>query len=326
MHWNEIWYGDAFVPRLVRTVLTPPSWAYTLGWNTYLALYSSGLKRPSRPHRPVLCVGNLTVGGTGKTPLTMFLAEELKLLGYDVAISCSGYGSPASEDAALAPTTDLAAAKWGDEASLLRWKLPGVTLIVGRNRVRAAELCQENFPNSVLLMDDGFQHLPLSKDITILIESSSPNRRCLPAGPYREPFSHRKRATLVLHDEFKIESLPMAFVAASNGQVRPTPARANSLCALGSPETFFDALRSFGVQLETAIAKPDHAPLQEADLFKAISPDLPLVVTAKDWVKLRERVDLDGREILVAEHEVEVRPRSEFASWLQERLNEVVEK
>jgi len=168
-------------------VLSPFAGLYALGWLGYEATYRWGLKRPSAPHHPVVCVGNLTVGGTGKTPTTRYLAELLLGMGREVVASCSGYGSAAAEAAQVAPMGPLSAHTWGDEAALLRYSLPEVPLIVGRRRVLAAELCHQHYPRAVLLMDDGFQHLPLAKDVAIVLDPPRRNRLCLPAGPYREP-------------------------------------------------------------------------------------------------------------------------------------------
>ncbi len=78
MHWTEVWYGDGFGPAAIRTFLTPASWVYSLGWRTYRSLYRAGIKKAAHPHSPILCVGNLSVGGTGKTPLTSFFAKRFR--------------------------------------------------------------------------------------------------------------------------------------------------------------------------------------------------------------------------------------------------------
>src|ERR1700740_2610619 len=180
MHWTEIWDSESPRARLIRIFLAPISFLYALGWRSYLALYQLGLKKPSEPHKPVVCVGSLQVGGSGKTPLTLYLAALLRKLGYEVAIGCSGYGCPASEAAKIAPDGPLKASEWGDEPAMIRELLPEVPLIVGRRRVLAAKLCHASFPNSVLLMDDGFQHLPLQKHLSLLAMPPRKNQRCLP--------------------------------------------------------------------------------------------------------------------------------------------------
>jgi tetraacyldisaccharide 4'-kinase len=322
MHWTEVWFEDDPKSVLIRTVLIPASWLYTIGWNTYLALYRLKLKRPKRPHSPVLCVGNLTVGGSGKTPMTVHIAQVLAGMGNEVVISCSGYGSEASAEATVAPEGPLSAERWGDEAALLRWLLPAVPLVVGRNRVRAAELVTKNYPAAIMLMDDGFQHLPLHKNISILMDWPTVNHHCLPAGPYREPVSHRSRGDLVLPGKFDVDTLPFALIDATE-RVVINPVKANVLCALGSPEKFLEALRKNGIKLGKIELRPDHAPLREGNLFDGFPANEPLVVTEKDWVKIRERSDLANRKIFVVRHGVRVSPEADFAAWLRQKLNEI---
>src|SRR4051812_39429853 len=103
MHWSEVWEASDAGAVAARTILTPASWLYALGWEAYLGIYRIGLKKPSEPHRPVVCIGNLVVGGSGKSPFTLFVAQALRGLGHEVVLSCSGYGSPASQAASVAP-------------------------------------------------------------------------------------------------------------------------------------------------------------------------------------------------------------------------------
>ena len=99
---TEVWHGASGFGRIARFVLTPLSWLYAAGWECYVALYRWGIKRAKRPHRPVVCVGNLVVGGSGKTPLTLHVADLLRSMGRPVVIGCSGYGSSAAVGAAIA--------------------------------------------------------------------------------------------------------------------------------------------------------------------------------------------------------------------------------
>ncbi|HVL40476.1 MAG TPA: tetraacyldisaccharide 4'-kinase, partial [Fimbriimonadaceae bacterium] len=212
MRAEEIWYGDGWKPAAVRTLLTPLSWLYTLGWQSYLGMYRLGLKRPQEPHRPVLCVGNLVVGGSGKSPLVLHLARLLRNLGQDVVVSASGYGSPRAAGASVAPDGPLDPAEWGDEPAMLRWLQPDLPIVVGRRRVLAAQLVARSWPGSVMLMDDGFQHLPLHKHLTLLLDPDIPNSQTLPAGPYREPRVNRSRADLVLPGAFRVQRRSLRFV------------------------------------------------------------------------------------------------------------------
>jgi tetraacyldisaccharide 4'-kinase len=325
MHWTDVWFGDSMAPKTVRTLLTPASWLYALGWRTYQSVYDLGLKKSQAPHQPVFCIGNLTTGGTGKTPVTVFIAHMLHELGFKVVVGCSGYGSSASEGAEVAPQGPISASRWGDEAALLRLSLPEIPLIVGRARVTAAKLCNETYPDSVLLMDDGLQHLPLRKDVKIVLDPDIPNRRCLPAGPYREPWRPQREDELKIPGKFEVRAHPLLFLERWESVV-PNPRKANALCAIGTPGSFMDSLEAAGVQLEQRKILPDHSPLRDGNLFDGLPAEEPLVVTLKDWVKLRERPDLGSRRILVANHRVEIEPFSELNDWIKNRLHEVVTK
>ena len=323
MHVSEVWYGESTAAALARAALAPASWLYGLGWQAYLGLYRLGIKEPKAPHVPVVCIGNLTVGGSGKTPLTIHVAELLMQSGYQVAISCSGYGSPASAAAQLAPDGPLSARQWGDETAVIRWAIPEVPLIVGRRRVLAAQVCAEMFPGAVLVLDDGFQHLPLRKHVSIVIDPPTPNHLCLPAGPYREPVRNRKRADLVLPGRMELVGEITGFANAHTGKRVGTPSAAWVVCALGRPAAFLESLERSGVRVLNALLMPDHDPLLAGNLFDSIPEREAVVVTAKDWVKLREREDLGSRRIVVAEYKAWVEPGIDFALWLKGKLDEI---
>jgi tetraacyldisaccharide 4'-kinase len=326
MHPGEIWFGKSFGARLARLALLPLSGLYWVGWQTYLALYKIGFKKAKEPHKPVIVVGNLTAGGSGKTPVTLEVARALRAMGKEVVIGCSGYGSPHAEHCAFAPEGPLNPEEWGDEPAMIRWFLPDLPLIVGRARVDAAILAHERHPGAVLLMDDGFQHLPLKKHLAILIEPSDPqNSFCLPAGPYREPRSNHSRADLVLSEkptagaqsEFHIVRSPLLYESPEGERQRPP--KATALCAIGRPERFFAEIRQT-VDLVEPVALPDHDPLARSDLFTSLPQGLPVIVTAKDWVKLRRRPDVGSREFVIARQVVSVEPSGSFRDWLRRRL------
>lgn len=317
MHPHELWTSRTPKARLLRAALLPLSGLYALGWQGYLGIYRLGLKRAKHPHSPILCVGNLVTGGSGKSPMTLHLVDVLRAMGREVVVGASGYGSPAATAARVADEGPLSAQIWGDEPAMFRWLRPDLPLIVGRRRVLAAELAHERFPNAVLLMDDGFQHLPLCKDISIVLDDAEPaNRLCMPAGPYREGRWNRARADLVIPGKFKVVSQPLTFHRPDGEQV-PKPSQFAALCALGQPDRFFAALG----EPSPAIALPDHDPLQGGTLLDQLPKDRPTIVTAKDWVKLRERADIHDRPIVIAQHQVRVEPAAEFQAWLESRLN-----
>lgn len=345
MDVQRLWGGTGLPERLLRALLVPISFAYALGWQCYAAIYKVGLKKAKHPHSPIICVGNLTVGGLGKTPLTTLVAQHLKEAGYKVVVGCSGYGSPHEEAAAWAPDGALDPAEWGDEPTLIRELLPNVPIVVGRRRVLAAELCHQKYPDAILVMDDGMQHLPLVKDITIaLAPLPGGNRWCLPAGPYREPARNIARVDLQIRvSESKVagksnppspSSLPSTVLppGSSGGReiaarlerklvLQQKPKTAYILCAIGRPDVFFEAVKSVGVEVKDALLLSDHDPLTEGNLIPSDwSKDVPIVVTLKDWVKLKARTDLAEHQFIVAREEVSVEG-IELGAWLISKLN-----
>lgn len=288
----------------------------------YLGLYRSGLRRAKEPHRPIVCVGNLTVGGSGKSPLTLHLYDLLKSMGREVVVGVSGYGSPASEGARLAPDGTLRASEWGDEAAMLRWYRPEMRLVVGRARVQAAEWVHKRVPEAVLLMDDGFQHLPLKKHLSLVIDEPNPrNSFCLPAGPYREPRGNRGRADLLLPGEFHVETVfrgPFESTNVERIMAKDVPVQV--LTAIARPERFVESLASIGFQVARSEFLPDHDPLDAGTLFQSVDPEIPLVVTAKDWIKLKDRADIGRFRIGVAWTEATVQPENTFREFLHAAL------
>ncbi len=324
---------------MLRGLLTPLSWLYRAGWQAYLAMYRLGIKKAKEGHKPVVVIGNLTTGGSGKTPVTLYVARLAREMGMLAVIGCSGYGSPKSEAASLAPEGPLDPSEWGDEPAMIRWMLPDVPLVVGRRRVLAAELVHQSYPDAVLVMDDGFQHLPLMKHLSIVLEDPSPaNASCLPAGPYREPRKNLTRADAVLwrstlpspfrgRGEGGEGPGPQAFVVRSSAlryadpDGRPvTPVRATALCAIGQPERFLRELQE-SLELVDPVVLGDHDPLTSGNLLERLPSDLPVVVTAKDWVKLRQRPDAASREFVIALQDVHIEPEAEFREWLERKLN-----
>ena len=323
MHAAELWHSTSPKARLARIALLPASAAYALGWEAYLAWYRLGFKKPEEPHRPVICVGNLQAGGSGKSPLTLHMADLLLGMSRQVAISCSGYGAPRSESATLAPDGPLDPAEWGDEPAMFRWLRPELPLVVGRARVQAAGIVHHTMPQAVMLMDDGFQHLPLQKHATILIDPSEPdNPWCLPAGPYREPRRNRKRADLVVPQAYRIDRQPLRLLTPDGEEAQPD--RYSVLCAIGQPERFLADLERYRPAANSPVPRlllPDHDPLDAGNLLDRVPKELPVVVTAKDWVKVRRRADALQRDWLIATNEVRLEPQASFRAWLEQKLN-----
>lgn len=298
---------------LGNVLMAPLSALYYAGWVGYEAVYKLGLKRPIEPKIPVVVVGNLTVGGMGKTPTTLAICRLLKELGYEAVIGASGYGSPHAEAASLSPDGELSAAEWGDEPALMRWIEPEFPIIVGRRRTLAAEICAEHYPNAVLVMDDGYQHKPLKHDVSILLDAERvANALVLPGGPYREPRKNRKNADYLLPDHFKLKHHGTKFLNEQGKEIEYPARDIQLLTAIAKPDRLVQTLGILGFRVLRARHFPDHDKLVGAEVFSKFERDIPLVVTSKDWVKIRERKDLDGWDFEIANYRVTVEPFDEF--------------
>ncbi len=186
------WYGP---PTLLTWLLVPFSLAYGLLIRAWHLLFELGLRRPVRIQgAKVVSVGNLVVGGAGKTPVVMHLANEATRRGFKVAVLSRGYGRVASESRSFTSTDLPSVSEVGDEPRLIARRCPGVTVWVGADRVALARSAVSNGAD-LLILDDGFQHRRLARDFDVLVDGGLGNGWMLPAGPLREPASGRERAT-----------------------------------------------------------------------------------------------------------------------------------
>lgn len=263
-------------------------------------MYRVGLLAPERLPVPVVVVGNLTVGGTGKTPLVIHLARTLRERGRHPGIISRGYRGGARGPLAVAAESDPAEA--GDEPLLLA-RRGGCPVFVGRDRPAAARALLAAHPEcDVILADDGLQHyrLPRAIEIAVFDERGAMNGWCLPAGPLREPLSRLARVdAAVLNGPVGLSLSPLplptfAMILAGESFFRLDDPRVtlaapqlaggvlHAVAGIGSPQRFFDQLRGMGLDcIEHAF--PDHHDYGMADLAFA---DGAILTTEKDAVKL----------------------------------------
>ncbi len=287
---------------------------------------------------PVLSVGNLTVGGTGKTPIVGWLARQLLSLGSKPAVVSRGYGGTAGRGPRIVsegrgPLCD--AEECGDEPYLLARSLAGVPIVVGADRWAAATAAAR-LGIDVVVLDDGFQHRGLARDLDlVLLDAGDPfgGSRLLPAGLLREPLCSLKRADLVLitrslpgesHDTIervvrqhnrkapvlRAGHRRIGFFDAAGRAAQP-PARVVAFCGIGNPSSFRSDLESEGVEIVGFEAQRDHHPYRAAEVRRlqslAASHDAVPVTTEKDRVRLPEDVTGgDGPPILTLRIEAEV--------------------
>ena len=284
-----IWYGR----HPLSLALLPLSWIYCVAVMVRRRLYRSGRLEVRRVARPVVVVGNITVGGTGKTPLVLRLAELAAERGMRPAILTRGYGGRAGDwPRAVHPDDDPGLV--GDEPLLLARR--GVCpVIAGPDRVAGAGLAIASHGCDLLLCDDGLQHYRLGRDLEIAVidgERELGNRRCLPAGPLREPPGRLGSVDLVIRNGGEAQGHRFRLVPGravnlrDPGLTRPLSAfrglRAAAVAGIGNPGRFFDMLRGCGVLVEEW-PYPDHHAYTGEEV--AGWPPGAVLMTEKDAVK-----------------------------------------
>lgn len=291
------WYDGAPVPLGARLL----SSVYGGAVAARRALYARGWLRTQRVPRPVLVIGNLVAGGTGKTPLTIAVVERLRAEGFVPGIATRGYGR---QDAASARWVEAETdpATGGDEPVLLACRT-GVRVRADRDRVAAAKALVAESCN-VVVCDDGLQHYRLARDIEIDVLDARRrhgNGLLLPAGPLREPLERAGRCDFRVVNfgaagEFAPDAVgfgewPMRLevthaVPLLGARPRPLSAfagqRVHAVAGIGDPERFFATLRGLGIGV-VPHAFPDHHAFSAADL--QFGSDLPVLMTEKDAVK-----------------------------------------
>ena len=286
----DLWYG----PRHPLTVaLAPLGWIYCGVARLRRHGYRRGWFAVRRPGVPVVVVGNLTVGGTGKTPLVLQIAELALARGWHPAILLRGYGGRARDwPRQVAADADPAAV--GDEAVLLarRGLCP---VVAGPDRGAAAELAVDRLGCDLILCDDGLQHYRLARDLEIAVVDGVRglgNGRCLPAGPLREPAARLASVDLVIANGgsgpgHRFELVPgAAWSLADPRRRRPlgqfSGERVTAVAGIGNPGRFFAMLRGLGIAV-TERPYPDHHPYSAADAAGWGAG--PVLMTEKDAVK-----------------------------------------
>ena len=296
--------------RLVRWGLRFISWPY--GWAMKLRnlAFDTGVLKSRSVDLPVICVGNLSVGGTGKTPMVAWLCSWLRERDMRVAIVSRGYGQLASGS--------------NDEALELELALPDVPHLQNPDRYAATQLALDELDMQVVILDDGFQHRRLKRDLDIvLIDASEPSAAdwCLPGGLMREPWSGLKRAGIVVFSRSNLaEPQRLQQLHERVAKVAPQALRVSSqtepigwhglglsfsavndlsgrsvlaFCGIGNPDAFFRSLEQLGLNVLERRVFADHHAFDAADVeqlsqWASDNPSISAVVcTMKDWVKLQ---------------------------------------
>lgn len=304
-----------------------------------------GVRR--RLTRPVISVGNLSVGGRGKTPTVQRLAAWLRDEGWRPAILSRGYGRADVADGAVVVSdgvrlhADLARA--GDEPLMLARALPGVAVVVCTDRYLAGRLAETHLGATVHLLDDGFQHLGLERTVDLLIVDPEDLRapHVLPSGRLREPLDAVRAADALLWTAesdpqevaarlgvacaFRLVREPGPLVAGVPGDEAPgRGTRVVALCGVARPQAFVDSLTADGFDVAATLAFPDHHRYDASDLARirataASTGAAGVVTTEKDWMRLLPHRPL-GVALAWRPLAVRIEPFDAFAGWLRARL------
>jgi tetraacyldisaccharide 4'-kinase len=307
----------------------PLSPFYSLCMRLRSNMYSNGFFRREKMGVPVISVGNLTMGGTGKTPIVRYIAEFLSKNGFRPAVISRGYGGRTRDKINVVSdgkTVLMDAVKAGDEPVLLAESLPGIPIVTGAVRSYPCRFAVENLGCDILILDDGFQHLPIVRDVDlVLFNASSPlgNNRVFPGGELREPFSALSRANafmvtgmteelqgriqqLRLHLRKNFPQSPFFTAAYDPFEVRKInssqsvslsdlPLNIYGFCGIAKPWRFHTTLKRCGFRVKGLTELRDHQ-VYNQELIDRISRlaeaagAQALITTEKDMVKIRSLI------------------------------------
>jgi tetraacyldisaccharide 4'-kinase len=322
---DAIWWKEhRFLGRgALLTPLAAAEWVFGAASGLRNALYAAGVRRAARAGVPVISIGNLAVGGAGKTPAAMAVAARLLARGRRVAVLSRGYGAARSDARVVSDGREvlLSAEEGGDEAVLVARRLPGVAVLCGPRRAVLARLARGSLGADVLLLDDGFQHRALARDLDVVVlDAGNPfgNGHLLPRGPNREPRTSLHRAGLIWlsrvegvapeqleplrtlarettgHDPVESRHAPVDLL---DGTLRRSVGletlrgrRIRLLSGIARPRVFRRTVEALGAEVVAEHRFPDHHRFRRGELQRVLGPpgatDDWIVTTEKDAVRL----------------------------------------
>ena len=318
------------------------------------AAYRVGLGRSRRLPVRVISIGNITLGGTGKTPAVIAVAGSLHQQNRRPLVISRGYGIKNESEVLIVSdgTRILTTAEdGGDEPVLIGSRLKGVPVVVGRNRYRAGMVALRQFAADAVILDDGFQHMQLARDLNILLidaTSDLENPALFPAGPFREPLSSIKRADAVVitraenpdrilklqeiirgHTQspiFTSRHVPVDIISAAGQDTRALSSLQGTavfaFSGIGRPESFHYLLASLGAVIKGSASYPDHYAFKKDDLAvvyqRAVDSGAVMIITTeKDMTRLS---DLKPEGIWVLRIEMKIQETDEWEDMLRERI------
>ncbi|MEW6529490.1 MAG: tetraacyldisaccharide 4'-kinase [Thermodesulfobacteriota bacterium] len=310
----------SFLSKLAKPFLTLPAAGYFAVQKTREILYRRGLLVADRGPIPVVSVGNILMGGSGKTPFVIYLAELFRAQGFKVAVVSRGYRG--SNRAPYLVVSDGESGKplvppdvAGDEPFLIAERLAHVPVLVGRRRIHPVTAAHQLFGVEVVILDDGFQHLQLRRNLDIVIVNGTEDAM-FPLGRLREPISALRRADAVIltgdapidpdkvsrflegKPRFRATAVAIGLVGLP-GMSSPADLAGHEVIlvsGIANPERFSKLAQESDWKVVRHVRFPDHHAYSEAELNRILSEagDLPVVFTEKDWVKLPSPLEQTG--------------------------------
>jgi tetraacyldisaccharide 4'-kinase len=320
-------YNGLPVMRWIGPLFLPFSWLYEIGLEVYLLPYKLGIRKRRRIDCRVVSVGNLTFGGTGKSPAVRAICEILVKQGIKPAVLSRGHGGRLCTTGAIASDGKrrlLEAMDCGDEPAVLADALPGVPIGIGKNRAKVGRMLIDQFQPDVMVLDDGMQYWQLHRDVEIVLcRADRPFGigRVLPAGDLREPKRGIRRADVVLitgvgivgeeqserlreliqkkaprAEIFFARKAPQAIIDCASGERLPVSVLKGlsvvAVSGIGNPTSFETMLVEYGAKIQESLQFGDHCSYSsgEAELVKEVFKNTgaqSILTTAKDAVKLR---------------------------------------
>ena len=323
----KFWFQKNLSSKILSVLFFPLSLLWIV-----ISLLKKKLIKKYKSKLKVICIGNLTVGGSGKTPFAIYTYKLLKRLGYKPVFLTRGYEGFLKGPIKVKDSHNFKDV--GDEALLLN-KIG--TTIVSKDRALGAKLIEKHEDNfNVIIMDDGLQNYQLEQDIKFLLVDKNikfGNQFCIPAGPLREPINQglTKIDAIVLtgnnHKDTDFNNVYNKTIFNSNVKTIKSPKIKNekllAFCGLANSNKFYETLKEIGFTVTSTKSFPDHYEYKNEDIDQLISEankqNLKLITTEKDYVKIKDNKNLINT--LPIEMELDLKNRAVFNSFLQEKLN-----
>lgn len=325
----KFWYRNDWLSKVLALIIYPLSIIWII-----ISYIKKKVSKTYRSRLKIICVGNLNIGGTGKTPFAIYTYKILKELGFNPVFLTRGYGGKEKGPIKVESTHQYKDV--GDEALLLNNIGP---TIVSRDRSLGAKFIENNKYNyDVILMDDGLQNYQLEKNIKFLLVDKNlkfGNKLCVPAGPLREPINQRLKEidSIILtgnntdqdiglrkiSDNISVFNSSIKIMQSSNIKGNKFLA----FCGLGNPDKFYETLEKGGYKVFLTKSFPDHHQYTEEEInhliLKAKNKNLTLITTAKDYVKIIDKKN--EIQVLSIESSFNAKDELRFKAFLKEKLN-----